>query len=87
MNPKQLEKVMQLVEQYTAARLKYERWQSMALNGISYYLMRHDEIFGWGTYWTRFYRLQSYAAGKMAAYQRRQEDIAKKIAEACGEGA
>lgn len=86
MDPKQLEKVMLLVKQYTAWARKWERWHAMADNGIWVYLINHDENFGEETYWTRFHRLQNYANAKMVECLRQQKIIGDKIAVACQEG-
>lgn len=86
LNPEQLEKIMLLVKQYTAWARKWERWHAMSNSGIGAYLIHHNEIFGWETYWERYGFLQKYANAKMAECLREQKAIGEKIAAVYKEG-
>lgn len=81
-----IEKIMRLVNQYTNWARKWEKWHAMANSGIGTYLIHHDEIFGWETYWARFNRLQRYANAKMAECLRQQKIISDRITAIYKEG-
>lgn len=87
LDSKQFETVTRLVQQYTVWAQKLKRWSEMCSSGIATYLIRHDEIFGWETYWTRFSRLQNYAIAKMAECVKQEIAIENKIKMIYKEGA
>ena len=86
LDSKKLEKMTQLANQYSAWVLKWERWLAMSDSGIGSYLIHHDEIFGWETYWTRFNRLQKYAYAKMEECLQQQQAISDKLTAMYQEG-
>lgn len=86
LDSKKLEKMIRLANQYSEWVLKWERWLAMSNSGIGTYLVHHDEIFGWETYWERFGRLQGYANKKMTECLQQQQIINDELTAMYKEG-